>query len=208
MTEQKCLAEQAMDIHDAQGEIEMLSFVRLRLDTRPAGHENNPSPLMVLQDHTAVMARGDRYTFLWTPDDPVNHHPLPCARTRSHRERPLPTPGELRPIPVNGAVTRERILHESLKLIETDVRLALGHSEHGAWLGNDPPVGEAALRPIAPRFIEIINEHASMHIETDEAYNLFDQYAMELAREILEATNPQERAATTAAILEAITISA
>ena len=59
MSNSKCLAQKAMHLYDQQGEDEMISFVRQRLDPRPTGHEHNPSSLAVLDDHSAIPVRND-----------------------------------------------------------------------------------------------------------------------------------------------------
>ncbi len=77
----------------------MLEFVRTNLDSRPTGQENYPKALMVLTDHSAMMAQSDRYFFLWTPSEEESKAPLAATRRRNLQKQPMP------------ASTRQRLTH-------------------------------------------------------------------------------------------------
>ena len=91
MTDTRCLAQKAMDIFEDQGEAQMLEFVRTNLDSRPTGQENNPKALMVLTDHSAMMAQSERYFFLWTPSEEESKHPMAATKGRNLQKQPMPT---------------------------------------------------------------------------------------------------------------------
>ena len=113
MSDNNSLAQQALDTYDQEGEMDMLSFVRFRIDTRPAGQEQNESSLTVLADHTAIIVTRDRYLFLWSPTDADRHRPFIHTRPRNLQDRSMPVPHELRPIAIIRAVTTQQILHEA-----------------------------------------------------------------------------------------------
>ena len=97
MTDTRCLAQKAMDIFEDEGEAQMLEFVRTNLDSRPTGQENNPKALMVLTDHSAMMAQSERYFFLWTPSAEESKHPLAATRSRNLQKQQMPTSPRQRP---------------------------------------------------------------------------------------------------------------
>ena len=204
MTPTNSMAQDAMKTHDQSGEKEMLAFIRRRLDTRPAGQENNPTALTVLKDHSAVMATSDRYFFLWTPGEEELKHPLGNTRGRNIQDQPMPTHGEERPMEIAGAVTRHQILHEALKHVETNVRLGMGQSEVGQWLANDPPISEETARAAAPELMRQVELQTSGVIEQDALYDLMDSLSREVALEILDAVPAQERTALDTAMTKAV----
>ena len=197
------LAEQAMNIYEEKGEDEMLSFVQLRLDPRPAGHEYSRKALLVMEDHSALMVTGDRYFFLWTPSGEQSKHPMAASRTRTSSKR-IPHNGNSRPVNVAGAVTRDTIMHEALKLVETDARLSLGHDASGSWVANDPPIGEDTVEAAAPSLVAQINTEAQGGIESDLLYQAMDDHARDMAYNALKNTSADERQALEAVMLETV----
>ena len=145
-----CLARQAIAIYDHDGEAAMLEFVKRNRDSQPLEADNNPQAITVLTDHTALLITANNYQFLWTP--PKDHLLLsnePPRRARNLKGD-VPVPAEPRPIPAAGAATRDTVLHEALKHLETDVRLDLRHSETGPWLAQASPVSESEVQAVAP----------------------------------------------------------
>ena len=193
MSNSKCLAQKAMHLYDQQGEDEMISFVRQRLDPRPTGHEHNPSSLAVLDDHSAIPVRNDRYLFLWTPSDDEPQHPLPPARSRKQQDQPFPTPIQDRPLNIGGLVTRERIVYETLKHIEINVRLGLGQSEVGNWIADDHPMTDDELMALSPRLISEIDRLSAEQVEQDAIYELMDTFGRDTAKEALPILTHEQR---------------
>lgn len=197
------LAEQAMTIYDEHGEDEMLSFVQLRLDTRPAGHEKNTKSLIVMEDHSALMITMDRYFFLWTPSEEQSKHPLAATRTRTSDKR-VPHNANSRPVNIAGAVTRDTVLYEALKWVETDARLSLGQHANGNWVANDPPISEEKAQAIAPTLMEQIGRETSAGIEQDNIYQIMDDVAREMAQDALKAMNQDEHTALEAEMVRVV----
>ena len=197
------LAEQALTIYDEQGEDDMLSFVQLRLDTRPAGHQDNGKSLIVMEDHSALMTTMERYFFLWTPSEEQSKHPLAATRSRSSDKR-IPHNANSRPVNIAGAVTRDTVVHEALKWVETDARISLGHHANGSWVANDPPMSEEAVQAIAPTLMEQIDREISAGIEQDEIYQIMDDLAREMAQDALKAMNQDEHSALEAEMTRAV----
>ncbi len=90
MTDTRCLAQKAMDVFEDEGEAQMLEFVRSNLDSRPTGQEKIHKALMILNDHSAMMAQSDRYFFLWTPSEEESKHPMAATRARNLQKQELP----------------------------------------------------------------------------------------------------------------------
>lgn len=198
-----CLAQQAMEAYDHQGEPRMLALIRAHLDSRPTDFARSDLALQVLKDHTAVLTTSEHYVFLWHNTDSSGNFQPPRRRRELKDQRP-PEPTE-RAIPIDGAVTRSSILHEALKRIETDVRLELGHSETGNWLGDDPPITAEALETAAPILLKELDQLAATGAESDQLYQAMDDTARELAQDIIKAAPPHEIAAVEQALRAAVT---
>lgn len=198
------LAQQAMNRYDEAGEQAMLDFVQQHADSAPQPFHRDPRAISVLSDHTAVMANSYRYFFLWTPqgDDPP--HPLTVTRARSLTATPLQAPAAQRPLPISGAATPARVLHEVLKHLETDVALGLGYSETGSWLADDPPIGPAEVSAAAPALLDIVEATAAAGHESDEAYQLMDAAARDMSQQVLSILPMDDRNALSAAIRTAL----
>ena len=204
MAKIRSMAQDAMHTYDQNGEKEMLTFIRQRLDTRPAGQERNPRSLTVLQDHSAVMATTDRYFFFWTPGEEELKHPFSNTRARNVQGQPMPAHGEERQIEIAGGVSRHRILHEALKQVETNVRLGLGQSEVGQWLANDPPISEEAAWAAAPELMKQMELQTAALIEQDALYDLMDSLSREMGTEVLEAIPAEQRTRLDLAMTQAV----
>ena len=201
MPNDKSLAEDAVDTYDNAGEAQLLQFIHNHIDPRPAGLENNPCSLMVLQDHTAVLATADNYIFLWTNHPGYTSMPY---RARRLNQTPLPTPSQTRPLNIGGALHWNSLMYQTLKVIETNVRLSLGHSPQGQWLTDDPPMDEKTVRLLAPSLIAELNKQALETIEQDAIYDLMDTLAIKMVQDALESTDASERASLATAMMSAV----
>ena len=136
----KTMAEQALEVLDAQGQEAFLAWTSEKMDPAPGEALENPRALMVLKDHTAIAPGPEFWYFLWTEQSGPVFRPRPEGT-----DAPRPKPREQ-----HHGITKEAVRWRTLKLLEQSTTLDEGRYLDWEDWAADPVLSDQEALEAAP----------------------------------------------------------